>query len=153
MWSEDARPPRPVFIDPRESRGSPDRCLEPAKLPLDGFPEVLQQVEAIGDPLRLWRALSRTIGVEPRTVPADNLNLLVPPQPVRAGCCRSICQEVDHPMAFEVNDDRSVAHSFLPRPIINPDDSNEAVVRVSPATPLDHPEDRGAVDRHAKAPH
>ena len=51
-WSEDARPLRPVFIGSRESRCSPDRCLEPAKLPLDGFPEVLQQVEAIGDLLR-----------------------------------------------------------------------------------------------------
>jgi hypothetical protein len=39
---EDARPLRPVFIGLRESRYSPDRCLEPAKLPLDGFPEVLQ---------------------------------------------------------------------------------------------------------------
>ena len=66
---------------------------------------------------------------------------------------RAICQEVDHLMAFEVNDDRSIAHSLLLGPIINPDHANEAVVGVSRAAPLDHSPDRDAVDRHAETPH
>jgi hypothetical protein len=53
----------------------------------------------------LGRALSRTIGVEPRTVPADNFDLRMSLEPLCGGRCRAICQEVDHPMAFEVDDD------------------------------------------------
>jgi hypothetical protein len=56
-------------------------------------------------------------------------------------------------MAFEVDDDRSVAHAFLPRPIINAGHSAKAGISLGLVASLDHSEDRGAVNRHAKAPH
>ena len=57
----------PVAADPRV----PDRRLIAAKLALDGFTEVLHQMEPIGDLPGLWRALTRGLGIEPCTVAAD----------------------------------------------------------------------------------
>jgi hypothetical protein len=44
----------------------PDGCLEPAKLPRDSLPQVLQQVEAISDLARLWCALTGRVRIEAR---------------------------------------------------------------------------------------
>src|ERR1700722_16332705 len=49
----------------------PDRRLIAAKLTLDGFTEVLHQMEPIGDLPSLWRALTRTLRIEASTVAAD----------------------------------------------------------------------------------
>jgi hypothetical protein len=45
------------------------------QLPLDRFPEVLEQVEAIGDLPRLWRSLVCAVGIKPGAITADNLDL------------------------------------------------------------------------------
>jgi hypothetical protein len=61
----------PVAADPR----IPDRRLIAAKLALDGFTEVLHQMEPIGDLPGLWRALTRGLRIEPCTVAADDVNV------------------------------------------------------------------------------
>lgn len=53
----------------------PDRRAELVQLPLHGFPEILQQMKAIGDLPRLRRPLARALSTEPSAVTADNLNL------------------------------------------------------------------------------
>jgi hypothetical protein len=54
---------QPSFTVLGESRRTLDRRLESTELALDGFPEVLQQVEPIRDLPRLRRALACTVGV------------------------------------------------------------------------------------------
>jgi hypothetical protein len=48
-----------------------DRTLQPAQLALDGIPQVLDQVEAVGDLLGLRGTLTRCIGVKSVTTPGD----------------------------------------------------------------------------------
>src|SRR5580704_778981 len=60
----------------------PDRRLIPTKLALDGFAEVLHQMESIGDLPGLWRALTRGLRIEPCTVAADDVNVGVIFEPI-----------------------------------------------------------------------
>src|ERR1700727_264426 len=68
----------------------PDRRLIAAKLALDGFAEVLRQMESIGDLPGLRRALSRGLRIEASTVAADDGNVGMVLEPSGRGRRRTI---------------------------------------------------------------
>ena len=78
-----------------QDRGFPDRRFEAAELPFDGFPEVFQQVEAIGNLSCLRCALARGIRIKTGAVATDHLYFRMRPEPVRRGRGRAIRQQID----------------------------------------------------------
>jgi hypothetical protein len=90
-----------------------------AQLLLDRLAQVLQQMEAVGDLPSLWRALARAISIEASAVPANDLNLGMPPEPFGGGGRRAIRQHVDHLTPLQVYDDRPVAAALSPAPVID----------------------------------
>jgi hypothetical protein len=88
-------------------------------------------VEAVGDLPSLWRALARAINIEARAVPANDLNLGMPPEPIGGGGRRAIRQHVDHVSPLQVHDYRPLAAALSPAPVIDaghPDRSGFAML-------------------------
>ena len=130
-----------------------DRRSEPTQLPLDGFPEILKQMEAVSNLLGLWRSLTRAVGIKARAVTADNLNLGVPLEPFGGRNRRAIRQQAHHLPVLEVDDHRPVVHPFLPGPIIDAGHPDRRQTAMSSGALLHAPEDRSVADRHAEAGH
>lgn len=91
-----------------------------AQLLFDGLAEVLQQVEAIGHLLGLWRALASAFRVETAAVPADDLYTRMLTQPLAGGPGRTVRQHVGDLAPLKVDHDRTVATALLPSPVVNP---------------------------------
>jgi hypothetical protein len=84
-----------------------DRRLKAAELSLNGLAEVLQQVKAIGDLPRVWRALTRGVRIEASTVAADHLHFRMILEPTGRGRRRMIRQQAHHLTTLQVHDDRT----------------------------------------------
>jgi hypothetical protein len=100
-------------------RRLPGRPRSPAQLLLDRLAQVLQQMEAVGDLPGLWRALTRAFSIEPSAVPANDLNLGMPPEPFGGGGRRTIRQHIDHLSSLQVHNDCPVVAALSPAPVIN----------------------------------
>jgi len=81
--------------------------------------EIAQEVEAIGDLDRLGRALLGPIRIGPGPVAADELDSRMHAEPRRHGGRLAIRQEVDHPMALEVDQHCPVALAPAPGPVVD----------------------------------
>jgi hypothetical protein len=73
---------------------------------------IAEQVEAIGDLLRLGSTLPRSLSVGARAVATDHgrLGVLLKPRGERRR--GAVGEEVDRPMGFQVHHDRAVALPF-----------------------------------------
>jgi hypothetical protein len=89
-----------------------------------GVSQILANMPAICDLFGLGRSLCRTISIGSSSISADNLNFGVGSQPLFHAFGFAIGQKIKDLMAFEVNDDRAVAFSSLPREIINANGSH-----------------------------
>ena len=130
-----------------------DRRPEPAQLPLDGFPEILEQVEAVSDLPGLWRSLTRAVGIKACAVTADNLNLRVLLEPFGGGNRRAIRQQAHHLPLLEIDDHSPVVHPFLPGPIIDAGHADRGQIAMSSGALLYTLEDRSVAHLHAEAGH
>ena len=95
-------------------------------------------MEAVGDLPGLWRALARSLGIKASTVPADNLYLRVPPEPLGGGGRRAIRQYVDYLSSLQVHNDRPVGTALSPAPVIDaghPDGRAFATLRLVASGP------------------
>ena len=126
----------------------PDRRFIAAKLTLDGFAEVLQQMKAIGDLLRLRRALTRGLGIEASAVAADHLHVGMVLEPVGGGPSRTIRQHVHHHTTLQVHNDRAVIRALPPRPVVNTSDMDRAIAGRIAGLLLQAGQDRRVADRH-----
>jgi hypothetical protein len=90
---------------------------------LDGLAHVLQEVPSIGDLLGLGRGFSGGLGVGRRTVAADQLDTGMSFEPRPDGRGVAVGQEIDDIVRLEVDDDRAVALSFAPGPVVDADES------------------------------
>ena len=90
-----------------------------AHLLLDRLPQILQQMEAIGNLPRLWCAFPRALRIKATTIAADNLDLRVLAEPHGCRRGRAIRKHVDNFAPFEIHHDRSVVHALEPAPLVD----------------------------------
>ena len=118
-----------VAVDkPGRFRESPDllrRELElsarrASELLFDRVPQILQQVEAVGDLARLRCALSGTLRVESTPVAAHDLYGRTAGEPGRRRNSRSVLQDIQYLAPLKIDHDRPVGAAFAsssrPRP-------------------------------------
>jgi hypothetical protein len=88
-----------------------------------------------------------------RQIESSTVALSIPVAPALQSQCHFVAhnaQKIHDSVAGLI---ASVAHSFLPRPIITAGHSDKAGIGLGLVASLNHSEDRDAVNRHAKAPH
>jgi len=102
--------------------GCPDRRLEPAELPRDGLPQVLQQVEAVSDLACLWCTLTGRVGIKAIAIAVDNLDFRMLPEPICHPVCRAIGKQIHHTAALQVRDNRAEFRALPPSPLIDTGD-------------------------------
>ena len=85
-----------------------------------GFPEILQEMEAIRDLGRLWGALLGAFGIRTRPIPRDHLHAGVRPEPLRHRRGRPVWQQGNGLAALQVDEDRAVGVAFPQRPVVHP---------------------------------
>jgi hypothetical protein len=86
--------------------------------------DIDQQMETISDLDSLGRALNSALGILIAAITTDDLDPRVVLQPRREGVGRSLGQEVYHPAAFQVAENRAVVLTLLPGPIVHATPSN-----------------------------
>lgn len=76
--------------------------------PLDGFSKIFKHMPPIQDVLRLWGAFRRSTQVFGRTIPANDLNTRMPPQPLRQCFCAPVRKEINGMVTLQVNEQRPI---------------------------------------------
>jgi hypothetical protein len=89
---------------------------------LDGLPQVLHDMEPVGNLFRLRRALPGSLGIETAAISADHFHLGMSLQPVGAGDHISILENIDDHTTLQIDNDRAVGLRLPPAPVVNPDD-------------------------------
>jgi hypothetical protein len=115
----------------------------------DGFPQIQQQVKAIGNLPRLRRPSARTLCIQTTTVSTHDLDPGVLFKPLRSRLRGALPQYVHHLPPLQVDDNRSVAPALLPTPIIDAGDPQCGLIPNGGAT-LHDPEDGVIALRDAK---
>jgi hypothetical protein len=87
---------------------------------LQGFRQVLEQMEAVRDLRGVGRALARTLGIGARPIPRDDLHPGMLPEPLRHGLGGPILEEFHGLAAFEIHQDRAIRMPFPQRKIVHP---------------------------------
>lgn len=88
----------------------------------DRVAEVAQQMPTIRSLNGLWRSQPDTLGVGAGAIAGDDFDLRMGCQPSGNGFGLAIRQQLDGPVAFEIDDDGAVAAAAAPCPVINTDD-------------------------------
>ena len=86
----------------------------------NGIAEVAQQVPTVGHLDRLLRALPNSIGVGTSTVARDNFNSGMLTEPIRQRLGLAVRQQIYDLIALKIDENRAVAMSTPPSPIIHP---------------------------------
>jgi hypothetical protein len=81
--------------------------------------QVLQEVEAIRDLLRLWRARGGALRIYAASITRDNLNLRVPCKPRGKRFGGPIRQQVYCAVQFQIAQHGSIARPLAQSPIVN----------------------------------
>lgn len=103
---------------------------------------------AVRDLDRLWRAEPRSLGVRPRSIPADDGDVGMRSEPLPHWLAGAAGQEIEDATPFQIADDRAVAPASPPSPVIDPDHTRgRAPCALATA---DQPQDGVAADRHGK---
>ena len=96
----------------------------------------------------LWRSQPDTLGVGTGAIAGDDFDLRMGCQPSGNGFGLAIRQQLDGPVAFEIDDDGAVAAAAAPRPVVNADDPSGWWRRSVGGA--DQPQQRVAADRHGQ---
>jgi hypothetical protein len=103
---------------------------------------------AIGDLSGLGRAFCGCLSIRRRTVPADDFNARMVVEPFFHSIRIAVGQEIDDIAPLQVDDDRAVATSFAPRPVVDANDPERWHRRI--VALLDAPEERIGAGRHGE---
>lgn len=87
---------------------------------MNGVAEVAQQVPPVGDLYRIGRTLPDAVGVDAGPVAGDHRHAGIGLQPRRQALGAAVGQQVDHPVALEVDQHRPVPVAATPSPIRQP---------------------------------
>ena len=98
---------------------APDRGVMAVGNGMDRVTEVPQQMPAVADLDGIGRALAHAVGVGPGTIPGDDLDARVLPQPGRQGLGLAVRQEVEHAVPLEVDEDGPITMATTPGPVID----------------------------------
>ncbi len=90
-----------------------------SELLFDRVPQILQQVEAVGDLARLRCALSGTLRVESTPVAAHDLYGRTAGEPGRRRNSRSVLQDIQYLAPLKIDHDRPVGAAFAPAPVVH----------------------------------
>jgi hypothetical protein len=96
---------------------------------LQGVHQILEQVEAVGDLDRLGRATTGTVGIELRTIAADDAHAWMLSEPGGESVSLALRQQIDGTMGFQVDQDGAVPIPFAEGPIIDAKDPRGWPVR------------------------
>ncbi len=86
---------------------------------MDGVTQIPQQVPAVGDLDGIGRTLARAVGVDAGPVSGDDLDAGVGPQPRGQALGPPVRQQVDSPVALQVDQDRPLAVAATPGPFVH----------------------------------
>ena len=99
------------------------RCLLAFQYALDGFTQVLQEMEPIRNLHRVWRTLGCPVDILRTAIAGDDGNARVLVQPGREGGSRTVWQQVNRLMAFHIDQQGAVGLPFAKGKIINTQDA------------------------------
>jgi hypothetical protein len=104
---------------PLFSKGEMHVVLMPLHLAFEGLSEVLDEVPAVQDLLRLWRTFTQAMRVFRGPVPGRQLDggMLLEPRNQRGGC--SVTQNFDRFSSLQVNDQRAIERPSLEGEVID----------------------------------
>ncbi len=88
----------------------------------DGLPQVLHDMEPVGDLLRLRCPSPCSLGVETAAISADHFHLGMSFQPVSAGDHITILENINDHATLQIDNDRAVGLRLPPAPVVDPDD-------------------------------
>jgi len=86
------------------------------------FGQVMDQVPAVGDLGRLRGTATRGVGVQPAAIADDRDDARALAQPCGGAFRRAICQQIEHPVALQVDEDRPEAMAPAPGPFVDAHD-------------------------------
>jgi hypothetical protein len=129
-------------------RRRPDRCVMPADDCLDGLTEVSEKMPAIEDVDGVGCTPAHAVGIDVGAVTGDHFDAGVISQPRRDGVGLSVRQEVDDPIALQIDQDRAVAATAPPRPLIDAKHPGRYRSSLNRSRAADQPEERVSTGRH-----
>lgn len=88
----------------------------------NGLAQILDKMEPVGYLQSLPRALACGLRIKATAIPADDFDLRMLPQPIRAAFNAAIREDINHRAPFEIDNNCPITLEFLPTPIINADD-------------------------------
>jgi hypothetical protein len=86
---------------------------------LQGFAQIAQQMETVGDLHRIGCALASSFGVSTRSVTTDHFRWGVVVQPLGNGVGLAIGQKIHYSTPLQIAKNGAVALSLAPRPIVD----------------------------------
>jgi hypothetical protein len=101
------------------ARRLPYRAAMAIDNPLQGFPQIVEQVPAIRDLKSLRCPLSGRLSVSASAITRDNFNTVMTLQPSRDGGSLAVGQQVNDGVALEVAQDGSVVLTTAPGPLVD----------------------------------
>ena len=117
----------------------------------DGIAKVAQQVPTICNLDRIRRTLPHAVCICASPVSRDNFDAWMLVQPPCQSVGLAVGQEVNHRVALQINEDRAVAMTAAPCPIVNGKDTR-GVRRLSISAGLAHqPQQRVRAGRHSQS--
>ena len=92
-------------------------------------PEILNEMKPICHLFGLRRTFSGSLCIETAAITADDLNRWAVSQPRFRALNAAVVKDIDNCSTFEIDHDRAVSGGAPPALIINPNNSNIAVLR------------------------
>ena len=102
--------------------GDENRPAMPASGVAQRVTEIAQQVPAVGDLDSARSAATGTISVGTGPIAGDDLDTGIALEPCLDAAGMAIRQQVDNLVTLEIADDRSIALTAAPRPVVYTDD-------------------------------
>ncbi len=135
-----------VWIDATDANGLADLPHMTTHGIKEGGARVLKEMPAIGDLYRHRRPTFSRLRITAAPVTRNDLDAWMRGKPCADGRHLTVRKKIDDLSAFQITDDRAVAMSPPPRPVINPNNSRQ---RQGWERPLaDDPEQSVLADRH-----
>jgi hypothetical protein len=94
---------------------------------LDSFEKIDNQMKTIGNLNGVRSAGIGTFGIEATSISCDDFQTRLLLQPKPQFICRTSWQKVYNTMTIQINQNRSVILTFLPRPIIDSEMPNRPI--------------------------
>ncbi len=120
----------------------------PIESPRHGIVEVAQEMPSIAHLDGIWSPPADAVGIAAGAITGNDLSTRMILQPGRNCVTLAVRQQVDRPVALQIDDDGAVALAAPPCPVINADDARRRCwfYRHGP----DQAQQRVAADRHGE---